>query len=183
MPDYEAQLQIPPVSTAIGDARRFARDQMKSWGLASIADNAILMISELVTNAILHGGEGAILTLTVDDLKVRAEVRDSSPAMPVVRGYSATATTGRGMVIVDALSASWGTYAVDGGKVVWFELSTDSLQPKPADSQERPTAGNSVVTQRNSSEFRTTAAVSLEDEPGTFRARSRPHLALAGAWS
>ena len=155
---------------------------MRSWGLASIADNAILMISELVTNAILHGGEGAILTLTVDDLKIRAEVRDSSPAMPVVRGYSATATTGRGMVIVDALSAAWGTYAVDGGKVVWFELSTDSLQPKPADFQERPTAGNSVLTQ-NSPEFKTTATASLDDEPGTFRARSGLHLVSAGAWS
>src|SRR5688500_1240831 len=81
------------------------------------------MISELVTNAILHGGEGAVLTLTYADLKIRGEVRDSSPAMPVVRSYSETATTGRGMVIVDALAAAWGTFAVDGGKVVWFELA------------------------------------------------------------
>lgn len=125
MPDLKAQLDIPPVSSGIGEARRFTKERLRTWGLDGLADTAILMVSELVTNAILHGGEGAVLTLVVADLKLRAEVRDSSPALPVVRSYSDTATTGRGMVIVDALAASWGTVPVDGGKVVWFELATD----------------------------------------------------------
>ncbi|HEX2054237.1 MAG TPA: ATP-binding protein [Actinomycetota bacterium] len=122
MPDLQARLVIPPVSTGIGQARRFTREHLSAWGQDGLTETAILMISELVTNAILHGGEGAVLTLNLGPSRLRAEVRDSSPAMPVVRGYSETATTGRGMVIVDALAAAWGTFEVDGGKVVWFEM-------------------------------------------------------------
>lgn len=174
MPDLEAQLQIPPISTGIGEARRFTRDQLKTWGLLSVADNAILMISELVTNAILHGGEGAVLRLIFDDLKIRAEVRDSSPAMPVVRGYSETATTGRGMVIVDALAAAWGTYAVDGGKVVWFELTTGGAEPKQV-AGEQQLAGN-PQNQRSASGFKVTSVPSAENSE---RFRPRSHLTPA----
>ncbi len=108
--------------------------------MAYLTDPAILMVSELVTNAILHGGEGALLTLVVADLKLRAEVRDSSPALPVVRSYSDTATTGRGMVIVDALAAAWGSFAVDGGKVVWFELATGDRAPHAPVADEQPSS-------------------------------------------
>lgn len=176
MRELEAQLQIPPVSSGIGDARRFTRDRLKAWGLASVADNAILMISELVTNAILHGGEGAVLTLMVDDLKIRAEVRDSSPALPVVRSYSETATTGRGMVIVDALAAAWGTFAVDGGKVVWFELTTDGFTPGTSAQDEQPNAGTGG-RDRNGSDFTQpppAATGGLSEE--TRRPRSRMQL-------
>lgn len=170
MPELEAQLQIPPVSTGIGEARRFTRAQMKIWGLAAIADNAILMISELVTNAILHGGEGAVLTLLADELRIRAEVRDSSPAMPVVRSYSETATTGRGMVIVDALASDWGTYRVDGGKVVWFELATGGLTLDGATSDQR--SEGATKSKRNSSEFRKPSLANPNDSE-RFRPSSR----------
>ncbi|HEX2149350.1 MAG TPA: ATP-binding protein [Actinomycetota bacterium] len=113
---------------------------MRSWGLASIADNAILMISELVTNAILHGGHGALLSLSVSPSKLRAEVRDASRAQPVVRSYSETATTGRGMVIVDALAGAWGSFPVDGGKVVWFELDTGDRRKQTARRKARKPA-------------------------------------------
>lgn len=144
----------------------------------AIADNAILMISELVTNAILHGGEGANLKLVFGDLKVRAEVRDSSPAMPVVRSYSETATTGRGMVIVDALAADWGTYAVDGGKVVWFELATGDAEPNQA-ARAEPAAGN-PRNQRSASDFRVTGVGSAADSE-RFRPRGRLTPAVSGA--
>jgi hypothetical protein len=119
------------------------------------------MISELVTNAILHGGEGAILTILVDDLRIRAEVRDASPAMPVVRSYSETATTGRGMVIVDALAADWGTYAVDGGKVVWFELAKANSGTDGSAADERP-AGRR--TQRSAGDFGRRLSPALDGE-------------------
>ena len=179
MPDLTARLQIPPVSTGIGDARRFARDKLTTWGVVGVADNAILMISELVTNAILHGGEGAVLTLTLDDVKVRAEVRDSSPAMPVVRSYSETATTGRGMVIVDALAAAWGTFAVDGGKVVWFELATDGNEDELKAREEHPVPGK-TNSGRSAADFRVTSSPSAQAEQ--FRARSRLVFAISGAW-
>lgn len=180
MPELEAQMQIPPVSTGIGEARRFTRNQMKIWGLAAIADNAILMISELVTNAILHGGEGAVLTLLANDLKIRAEVRDSSPAMPIVRSYSETATTGRGMVIVDALASAWGTYAVDGGKVVWFELATGALSVDGATNDQ---VGERAApsSRRNSSDF-TNSLPAGPNESDRFRPGSRYRFGVrAGA--
>jgi hypothetical protein len=176
VPDFEAQFHIPPVSTGIGEARRFTRDRLKTWGLLAVADNAILMISELVTNAILHGGEGAVLTLTYDDLKVRAEVRDSSPAMPVVRSYSETATTGRGMVIVDALAAAWGTFAVDGGKVVWFELATGGAGDD-VEAREHPVR-TKPATEIRTADFRVTTSPDTEQ----FRPRSRLAPAVSGAW-
>lgn len=179
MPEYEAQLQIPPVSTGIGEARRFTRDRLKTWGLSGVADNAILMISELVTNAILHGGEGAVLTLTFDDFKVRAEVRDSSPALPVVRSYSETATTGRGMVIVDALAAAWGTFSVDGGKVVWFELAAGGAEDD-TDGLDEYSVPTKLASERSSGDFKVTAVPSADGEQ--FRPRGRLVPAISGAW-
>jgi hypothetical protein len=105
---------------------------MEEWGLGDLVESATLMISELVTNAILHGGRGALLSLSVSPSKLRAEVRDGSDAQPVVRSYSETATTGRGMVIVDALAGAWGSFPVDNGKVVWFELETGGGRKPPA---------------------------------------------------
>ncbi|CAN5764156.1 hypothetical protein BH23ACT12_BH23ACT12_18610 [soil metagenome] len=178
MRELEAQLQIPPVSTGIGEARRFTRDQLKAWGVASVADNAILMISELVTNAILHGGEGAVLTLMFNDLKIRAEVRDSNPAVPVVRRYSETATTGRGMVIVDALAATWGTFAVDGGKIVWFELAIEGIEPRTYLEDEQPAGGRAGSDA--GSEFIHPAPESINGRSEEIR-RPLGRLQLAGA--
>jgi hypothetical protein len=179
VPDLEAQLHIPPVSTGIGEARRFTRDRLKTWGLLAVADNAILMISELVTNAILHGGDGAHLTLTYADLKIRAEVRDSSPVMPVVRSYSETATTGRGMVIVDALAAAWGTFAVDGGKVVWFELAAVGAEDE-AEARDDVPVRSKPAAERSAADFRVTPAPSAE--PEQFRSHGRLVPAISGAW-
>lgn len=167
------------MSAGIGEARRFTRDRLKTWGLLAVADNAILMISELVTNAILHGGEGALLTLTYDDLKVRAEVRDSSPAMPVVRSYSETATTGRGMVIVDALAAAWGTFAVDGGKVVWFELAAGGAGEEAEARDEYPVPTQHAA-ERRAADFRVTSSPLAETEQ--FRPRGRMVPAISGVW-
>lgn len=167
------------MSTGIGDARRFTRDKLNTWGLTGVADNAILMISELVTNAILHGGEGAVLTLTLDDLKIRAEVRDSSPAMPVVRSYSETATTGRGMVIVDALAAAWGIFAVDDGKVVWFELATGGAEEDEVEARDRYPVPAKPASERSAADFRVTSSPSAEAE---HRPLGRFVSALSGVW-
>lgn len=113
---------------------------MEEWGLGDLVEAATLMISELVTNAILHGGHGALLSLSVGPSKLRAEVRDASRAEPVVRSYSETATTGRGMVIVDALAGAWGSFPVDGGKVVWFELDTGDRRKQTSGRRARKPA-------------------------------------------
>jgi hypothetical protein len=82
-----------------------------------------LLVSELVTNAMLHGGTSSELTVRIDEGVLRAEVRDGNSSLPHVKHYSETATTGRGLLIVQALSAAWGTTPEGAGKVVWFELN------------------------------------------------------------
>lgn len=90
-----------------------------------VADVAELLVSELVTNALVHGGGGASLAVTVAPGGVRVEVADDLPdeLQPVVRPTSASATGGRGLALVEALATAWGVRRAPGGKVVWFHLS------------------------------------------------------------
>ncbi|MGQ0678320.1 MAG: ATP-binding protein [Actinomycetota bacterium] len=125
-------LHIPADSSAIAGARRFTEGFLRSHGLSEQINTMVLLISEVVTNAILHGGSGAELRLIVSGGSIRAEVKDRSPMFPSVRQYSEDATTGRGMVIVQALASAWGTRSEGDGKVVWFTLTAAAGVELPA---------------------------------------------------
>lgn len=88
-------------------------------------DDVQVMVSELATNAVRHGGGGfdVVVSRTAEELRI--EVVDASPAIPQAQWVPAGATSGRGLAIVDALSESWGVTALEGGgKAVWFEVLT-----------------------------------------------------------
>ncbi|GAA2768383.1 SpoIIE family protein phosphatase [Streptomyces paradoxus] len=108
---------------AVMHARRFSARTLRSWGISAEADTVLLVVSELVTNALVHT-QGAVrveLTLAADRLRVT--VSDSSPrapAKPVVVDWESTG--GRGLFLVEALSAAWGSVPVGGGKQVWSEI-------------------------------------------------------------
>lgn len=89
-----------------------------------MSDVISLLVSEVVTNSILHARTEVNLSIACDGTHIRVEVADSSPLAPVIRNYSDLAGTGRGMVLVEELSDAWGLQTVDGGKVVWFEVET-----------------------------------------------------------
>jgi anti-sigma regulatory factor (Ser/Thr protein kinase) len=121
-----APLVLDPVAHAVAASRRYVRRRLTDLGAGHLVDSAELGVSELVTNAILHGREP--LTVTVEpqpDGRVRVSVRDSSPLQPQHRRLSPTATTGRGLRLVAAVSTAWGVDPVpDGtgpGKTIWFE--------------------------------------------------------------
>lgn len=85
-------------------------------------DEVLVMVSELTTNAVRHGGGGFEVAMLLSRDGVRIEVADSSPAVPQAQWVPAGATSGRGLAIVDALSEAWGVTALEGGgKSVWFE--------------------------------------------------------------
>jgi anti-sigma regulatory factor (Ser/Thr protein kinase) len=99
---------------------------LHSWGIsgATTAD-AVLLVSELVTNALLHARSAPTVELTRDGDRVRVAVCDDSPVAPRRRQYATDAATGRGIALVDHLATEWGSERVGDGKCVWFELQTD----------------------------------------------------------
>jgi anti-sigma regulatory factor (Ser/Thr protein kinase) len=91
---------------------------------ADTVDTAMLLVSEVVTNAIVHGSGRAVLDAYLGPSALRVGVADESPALPEVRHDEALLTeSGRGMLLVEQLAARWGVEPTPaGGKRVWFEL-------------------------------------------------------------
>ncbi|MBT3150300.1 SpoIIE family protein phosphatase [Streptomyces sp. CHD11] len=111
------------VPQAVGHARRFTRRTLRSWGVTEDIDAALLAVSELVTNALVHTGGQVRLDLTLVGGRLRLAVADSSPRSPMKPTSIAwEATGGRGILLVEAVSATWGTLPVSGGKQVWAEF-------------------------------------------------------------
>ncbi|WP_406723764.1 SpoIIE family protein phosphatase [Streptomyces sp. GD-15H] len=111
------------VPQAVGHARRFTRRTLRSWGATEDLDAALLVVSELVTNALVHTEGQVRLDLTLVGDRLRLAVADASPRSPVKpSSIGWEATGGRGVLLVEAVSAAWGTLPVSGGKQVWAEL-------------------------------------------------------------
>lgn len=104
-------------------ARRFLGENLTTWGAPSFEDDARVVITELVTNAVLHARTAVAVSVALGNGRLRIEVRDGSAREPVCRHHSATATTGRGLSLIGQLSDDWGVEPRDNGKVVWAELS------------------------------------------------------------
>jgi len=85
-------------------------------------DTAVLLTSELVTNALLHGRGPVRLRLKADAHRLRVEVGDDDPGHPRAPTQMEGAESGRGMLIVSGLAAAWGVVDHAAGKTVWFEL-------------------------------------------------------------
>ena len=90
---------------------------------ADLADAAELVASELLTNALLHGGGRGVLVVTTVDDRLHLAVQDGEPRAPVVAVASESSMTGRGLRLVAALSAEWGVRPRSGGKEVWAVLT------------------------------------------------------------
>ncbi|MER6819914.1 SpoIIE family protein phosphatase [Streptomyces cellulosae] len=112
------------VPQAVGHARRFTRRTLRSWGVTEEIDAPLLAVSELVTNALVHTDGKVRLDLTLIGDRLRIAVADSSPRSPVKpTSIGWEATGGRGILLVEAVSAAWGTLPVSGGKQVWAEFT------------------------------------------------------------
>ena len=118
----EETRSFPCDSRCLSECRRFVQETLSSWGLAYFADDAMIVASELATNAVLHAQTEFTVRLTWQDGALRVSVRDENQTMPVRGNPSPTTVTGRGLLLVDAICRRWGIDVERGGKSVWAEL-------------------------------------------------------------
>ncbi|MGW1019281.1 ATP-binding protein [Streptomyces niveus] len=108
---------------SVGQARSFTSEALADWGLPDRADDVRLCVSELATNALVHGtapGHGFLVKLDADEDVVRLEVHDSRRQHPAARHAAGTDTSGRGLILVNALADGWGVEdRTPVGKIVW----------------------------------------------------------------
>ena len=137
MVDIELSTTLAPEPSSAADARRFVRSALADWGQSSLDEVAALLVTELVTNAVLHTRSGPEITARLAGRRLRVEVADDSPTPPVRHHYSPRAGTGRGMILVGELASAWGSEPAGTGKIVWFELEAGSPTPRLAPDRRR----------------------------------------------
>ncbi|MFE8013257.1 SpoIIE family protein phosphatase [Streptomyces antibioticus] len=123
-----AAASFEPVGRSVATARAFVRDTLQGWGFADIVDDAVVLTSELVTNAVVHAGTHAdVLCLRSED-GVRIEVGDRYPEREIpLQGSPATMGSpdregGRGLQLCAAIATRWGVEYTPTHKQVWFQL-------------------------------------------------------------
>ena len=113
------------------EARTRVRAAICAWDIPVDPDVAVLLTSELVTNAIRHEpGQTITLTISFSCGQLRVDVHDTSRSLPVLVDAPADAETGRGLMLVATLSSDWGVYRTPAGKAVYFTLA---CQPELAE--------------------------------------------------
>ncbi len=117
--------------SSAGAARRFVSTTLAAWGVEALEDAATLLASELVANVVLHAGTDLDVVVRRPKGRVRIEVHDRDHRLPIRKHYSVTATTGRGLGLLEDLARTWGAEPTPGGKVVWFELDERSVTFAP----------------------------------------------------
>jgi anti-sigma regulatory factor (Ser/Thr protein kinase) len=131
-------LELGALPGAVPCARLHTRQLLWEWGLKEVIDNAELLVSELATNALRAAAAmGQTLPIRLwllsNNVRVVVLVWDGNPRPPVRVSVGGDAESGRGLVLVEALSDRWGCYAHKslGGKIVWCELSREAEVAAP----------------------------------------------------
>ncbi|MGY2874477.1 CheY-like chemotaxis protein [Marmoricola sp. URHA0025 HA25] len=120
----EAIVELLHNVIAAREARAVVTDLLQGWGYQELVDDAALVVSELVTNAVTHAGSNCAVLVNRSGDGVRIEVRDQGTGMPSPRSPSDAAESGRGLMIVSALAKAWGIDTEPPSKSVWVELSS-----------------------------------------------------------
>jgi Histidine kinase-like ATPase domain len=141
-PQFARRVRMSPEPGAAALARAEVAAAIRDWGVAVDLDAALLLTSELVTNAVTHGarlrapeGPGprpgtdgtaaqVVLAITACATGLRVDVHDGSGDFPVPRVVGGQEESGRGLLLVTSLSAEWGCYRTPAGKAVYFTLDT-----------------------------------------------------------
>ncbi|MPZ74440.1 MAG: response regulator [Nitriliruptorales bacterium] len=115
-------LHLPLELESAAKARRFVRQVLGEWARAAVVDDAALLATELVTNALVHARSAVELRLRRLSDRVRVEVADSGAGALHMREPDRDSVDGRGLLLVQDLSLAWGTSSDGAKKIVWFEV-------------------------------------------------------------
>ncbi|MEU9030508.1 ATP-binding protein [Streptomyces sp. NPDC048383] len=121
----EGEVTLPSMPESASTARRLTQSVViRFWGLSpQIAEHTVLLVSELVGNAVRHTGARSFgLKMVRRRGWIRVEVRDPSRGLPCLMPVHELDTTGRGLFLVDKLSDRWGADLLPRGKITWFEM-------------------------------------------------------------
>jgi anti-sigma regulatory factor (Ser/Thr protein kinase) len=170
---HGCRVRLATGPAAPAEARRRVRDAIRSWRVSVDLDAALLLTSELVTNAVRHearqGARSVMLTIASSRGRLRVDVHDTSRSLPAVAEVPADAETGRGLLLVETLSDEWGFYRTPAGKAVYFTLAfeagTAGKAGKADQPDEAPAAGGRGP-QRAYARGRWTVTPSSEHRPG-----------------
>jgi anti-sigma regulatory factor (Ser/Thr protein kinase) len=136
---HVCRVRLPAGPIAASEARSQIRAVISAWDVPVDPGVAVLLTSELVTNALRHEpGETVTLAITCSCDQLRIAVHDTSRLLPVLMEAPADAEAGRGLMLVATLSDQWGVYLTPAGKAVYFTLA---FQPDLAESGVRGRQG------------------------------------------
>jgi anti-sigma regulatory factor (Ser/Thr protein kinase) len=148
------QARLAPRPTAVRAARDLAAQACRTWQLPELQDDAVLIMSELVANAVDHAATDFVVTIFRRGDRLHLAVRDGDPRYPFMDVAADTtpsapvAVRGRGLRLVHTIATAWGAIPARGGKVVWATLYPDQgLQRTPA----RPRREDPDATSRSRS--------------------------------
>jgi PAS domain S-box-containing protein len=147
------------------------REHLQGTPLEPIAETAELVVSEVVTNAIVHTGAGIEVAAVLDDTGLRVEVADSSKHLPVVASYDATASTGRGLHLVAELTDQWGVETRPDGKVFWFHMGLSVRDEGPPETDMSISGVDHIVREAQN----TDVTVELLNMPALMHAAWQQH--------
>ena len=168
-----ATLTLPPEPESAGRARRFLRARLDGNGHDDLVDAATLLVSEIVTNVVLHAPTWLEVRVSSTDTGVRVDVLDGSAVAPAHRDYDGYASTGHGLSLVAYLAADYGVDLLDDGKSVWFTLETTADQPLTESAD--PSSPEWPVTEATALQTGPTTPVVLPGLPVRLWTAARQH--------
>lgn len=137
-PSRHCAVELQALPSRIGQVRRIISAQLRYWHLDPLIDQAALGVTELLTNVHRHAQPDKSCTVEIELLldRLTVSVHDHDPRLPTVCDADSSATSGRGLAMIAAVSESWGVRpSDDAGKVIWFTLPapsfTTALPPLP----------------------------------------------------
>ena len=123
---------FPPDPAVLAPARSFAADRLRALEFPQLREEVELLLTELMTNVIIHARTDFEVRVEPSGDGVRVEVLDGNPTMPVAGTLAPGALSGRGLTLVQSLAARWGAHHNDGGgKTVWFDVVPGTVRPPP----------------------------------------------------